>query len=971
MNLKLVYDSRYVWQPVYVPSGGAPAARWTTTQGTWGAPGHIQALGWRIVGGADNVSADNYSPSAVITCAGSGSAQVWLGRYRWTDANGGMHFFLISGTPHCVNGGAAIDAYATDGSGFHLYAFAHNNQIIKIYARDGNLVYSDPLPTLNPPNYSESSCTYTVDDENGNFQTWTNQANCPIWGGPAPQSGGIYYAGAPSSTTDTLGRQPITVAQVQSVTFANSNSQNGATSTAFQLAVIGTLITGFGSGDCGIILGNVCTYPGQTVQSVTLADGSKYTFTYDCSSSSYNTGSPLICNSPGGSGVPVYGLMTTMTLPSGGTVNFTYSNFSDSFPYTGTFYANNTNRWLTGVSYGGGQWTYTPATGCGTNCQTVTVARPSGDHAVYTFDTSSGTAALNTSIQYFNGAASGNPSLTIQNVFESYPVNECFSWVSSGTSGSYQTLTTACKGFSHLKSSNISVPSPAGTLVSQTSYLYDVLQDNSGNTVTSGKLLSKSESAFGVSAPGSLVRKTVNAYLDDANPSYRTPGTITGSYPATNGSLPIASAVSIMDRVVDMQIQDGSGNIKAETKTSYDSTTLASVTGIQNHDDTNFGTGFTTRGSPTVVQKLVNGAFGTVATATYDTTGQVTQAQDANGNLTTISYADNFYNDSSPAANPPSSFTPLKLTNAYPTTFTQPIIGAFKLGYYYGSGKTAFSIDQNGADTYSHFLDPLDRPTHTFQPLTNGNRGWSLTTYTTGGTQVDAFSAINDTTPSTSCVSCQHTRQTTDSFARPIQGAVVNDPEGATYTSTTYDSSGRTHTVSNPYRTTSDPTYGLTTSSFDSLGRSTLVTEADNSTVKRYYGADVSGAGGASGQLCAPATYGYGYPALQIDEAGKKKQTWADALRNTIEVDEPDSTGALSLATCYTHDTLGNLTRVDQKGGSTDPAQWRTRTFVYDELSRLKSATEPESGTTTYSYDLNGTCSPKRVLPPTKPDRPQ
>jgi YD repeat-containing protein len=141
--------------------------------------------------------------------------------------------------------------------------------------------------------------------------------------------------------------------------------------------------------------------------------------------------------------------------------------------------------------------------------------------------------------------------------------------------------------------------------------------------------------------------------------------------------------------------------------------------------------------------------------------------------------------------------------------------------------------------------------------------------------------------------------------------------------------------------------------------------------VKRYYGADVSGAGGASGQLCAPATYGYGYPALQIDEAGKKKQTWADALRNTIEVDEPDSTGALSLATCYTHDTLGNLTRVDQKGGSTDPAQWRTRTFVYDELSRLKSATEPESGTTTYSYDLNGTCSPKRVLPPTKPDRPQ
>jgi hypothetical protein len=77
INLNLVYDSRYVWQPVYDPTG----IKWTTTQGTWGTAGHIQALGWRIVGGADNVSADNYSPSAVETRGQTGrfhdSLRLW------------------------------------------------------------------------------------------------------------------------------------------------------------------------------------------------------------------------------------------------------------------------------------------------------------------------------------------------------------------------------------------------------------------------------------------------------------------------------------------------------------------------------------------------------------------------------------------------------------------------------------------------------------------------------------------------------------------------------------------------------------------------------------------------------------------------------------------------------------------------------------------------------------------------------
>ncbi|MBZ5492453.1 MAG: hypothetical protein LAO76_16110 [Acidobacteriia bacterium] len=59
--------------------------------------------------------------------------------------------------------------------------------------------------------------------------------------------------------------------------------------------------------------------------------------------------------------------------------------------------------------------------------------------------------------------------------------------------------------------------------------------------------------------------------------------------------------------------------------------------------------------------------------------------------------------------------------------------------------------------------------------------------------------------------------------------------------------------------------------------------------------------------------------------------------------------------TFYAYDALGNLLRVDQKGTApSDSTQWRTRTFTYDSLSRLLTATNPESGTITYSYDADG-----------------
>jgi RHS repeat-associated protein len=71
----------------------------------------------------------------------------------------------------------------------------------------------------------------------------------------------------------------------------------------------------------------------------------------------------------------------------------------------------------------------------------------------------------------------------------------------------------------------------------------------------------------------------------------------------------------------------------------------------------------------------------------------------------------------------------------------------------------------------------------------------------------------------------------------------------------------------------------------------------------------------------------------------------------------------LNYETDYQYDTLGNLLRVDQKGSApSDSTQWRTRTFTYDSLSRMLTATNPESGLVTYYYDANGNVLQK-VMP--------
>lgn len=221
---------------------------------------------------------------------------------------------------------------------------------------------------------------------------------------------------------------------------------------------------------------------------------------------------------------------------------------------------------------------------------------------------------------------------------------------------------------------------------------------------------------------------------------------------------------------------------------------------------------------------------------------------------------------------------------------------------------------------------------------------------------------------------------TLDGLGRVIQ-TFSKDPEGDVTLDTQYDGMGRVWTVTNPYRTTSDPTMGWARTHYDALGR---VTE-----LKTYSGTVPANPNSVADCTAPNTPPGCGFTTGTItttyegnantfvttvtDQAGKVRRSLTDLLGRLVRVDEPNANGSLgdvtnpAQPTCYRYDALNNLREVKQ-GPWDQNARWckaqgndvQTRTFDYDSLSRLISATNPESGTIAYQYDANGNVTSKR-----------
>lgn len=460
--------------------------------------------------------------------------------------------------------------------------------------------------------------------------------------------------------------------------------------------------------------------------------------------------------------------------------------------------------------------------------------------------------------------------------------------------------------------------SKATTLGSQTSkvtysYLpYSVLE------------IEKDEYDYGQSTP---TRKTVTNYATFPN---------TPIYP---------TGASILDRPCQTLVYDGSNNRVAETDYLYDNGTavcgtagtpsVSAVSGLPSgtHDETYYAaTSSAPRGNLTAQTKqCFPGCVNATTTYAYYETGQIQSMMDPCGNTTcsdmtgtnhttSYSYSDSY---SSCGGSPPPSGN----TNAYLTKVTAPLSHISSYCYGYNDGQVRGTTDPNLLQTTYAYADSLVRLTAVHYP--NG-----------GQTSISYNDAGPNPTVTTSKLIATGLSMTTvavmDGVGHQVETESTSDPRGTVYTVTTYDGLGRQYTVTNPYRATSDSTYGVTTNQFDTLNRTTLVTKPDGSTVRTSYTGN-----------CTTVT----------DEAGKNRQSCTDGLGRLKQVTEDP--GGLNYLTTYSYNTFGNLTGVVQAGS-------HNRSFVYDSFARLTSSTNPEVGPVNgppcpiaYSYDSENNLATK------------
>ena len=323
----------------------------------------------------------------------------------------------------------------------------------------------------------------------------------------------------------------------------------------------------------------------------------------------------------------------------------------------------------------------------------------------------------------------------------------------------------------------------------------------------------------------------------------------------------------------------------------------------------------------------------------YDTLGNVISAKDPNGNVSTVSYTDNFGDGSNPDTGSGGTYG---ATFALPALITSPAPNpgepqhTAKSQYDFSTGLLTGFKDRNGIKTKTEYNDSFNRPTHVISANGVAAVETHARMYYAPTTQYGVTLSRNDvmTVKDQATVNDAVLRgwTVTDGFGRASE-SWTRHPQGDVKVTTLYDGLGRAKQTSNPYRVGDTPVY--TTMTYDLAGRVTAVATPDGAALATAYDAA---------------------KVRVTDQAGKQRISETDGLGRLSKVWEVTSVGtdvvtflganSNSHLTAYGYDALDDLTAVTQGA--------QTRTFVYDSLKRLTSATNPESGTTSYVYDTNG-----------------
>ena len=364
-----------------------------------------------------------------------------------------------------------------------------------------------------------------------------------------------------------------------------------------------------------------------------------------------------------------------------------------------------------------------------------------------------------------------------------------------------------------------------------------------------------------------LLRETVTTYQWQVNSAYLNAG--------------------LIDLPASVVIKDGSGCSMAETDYSYDEPNyLTAYNGTLPAGTHGSAPNGTVRGNLTTVTKWAaptsscnpKSGIAIISHTNWYDTGEAYQQIDPLGHTTTHSY--------DPA-----------YAGAFATQTCSPQTGSVTHcvsgTYDFVTGLLDSLTNENASTQASGTTQGDSAHTSNYSYDTSWRLIQAQAPPDPANSNVRATTTFTPSTPNVFPLSVQHQRSVTtalvDTSTAYFDGLDrVNKtthalPNGTATVVTMYDGLGQTASVTNPYFTTSDPTYGATSKQYDGLGRVTQTTKQDGSISTIQYDQSASGSSGT----CTVAQ----------DEAGVQHRACSDALGRLIEVDEPGGSFAGTQAT--------------------------------------------------------------------------
>jgi RHS repeat-associated protein len=559
-----------------------------------------------------------------------------------------------------------------------------------------------------------------------------------------------------------------------------------------------------------------------------------------------------------------YGDITSVGFPTGGSITYTYAigpvTCSSDTPVSMVVTTRTVNA---NDGTGGHIWAYSYAP----PTMVVTSPPPDSNDTVHTIvdpiTGQVGCSLVDTQVQYYQGSRNGGTLL--KTAATQYSANP-------------NTLTVPGSG-----ASAINVVPHQITVTTRDSHTSKVVNTwDSGNTeapygtavpVVFGSLLQRDEYDFS----NTLVRSTLNRYVWQDNVTYKTNNflslpkwsTVYNGAAPPSATLPVCSSTSTPACI-------------GQTKYGYDefSPLAPSGIGVPTHVPPPAGEPY--RGNLTTSSHWLDTTSSFISsTSTYYDTGMKATSVDPLNHSTSYAYSGTFLGAYLTQTNMPDTQMP---------EAGAPIVHHIISGNYdFNTGLLTSFTDENG-QPYTYTYDSL------MLRLTQGNHpdGGITKFFYPDPNTVERQRLITGATYDDFKVKF-------DGLGRPYQTQQLT-PDCASYikVDTTYDVVGRAKTVSNPYCLTNETTYGITTSDYDALSRTTKTTKQDESfTTVKYE--DTPGDTSGAPLVCTTAT----------DESGKKRQACSDAFGRLVKVIEPNPASTATNATGWV-----NVSGTEQSGNS-------------------------------------------------------